>query len=136
MKDWEATEGSPRPLGVSFIASQQSWNFALYSKHASAVTLHLYRENEIQNPIYTYRFKPLLNKSGRVWHCRIPATIVDDALYYAYQIDGPFDLKSGHRFDPQKSLLDPYSRAIHFPPTFKRQAAIDPGRILARHRWG
>lgn len=132
MNDWEALEGSPRPLGVSFVSSQQAWNFALYSKHAAAVTLHLYRENDLQNPQYTYPFNPLLNKSGRVWHCRLPAAEVNDAHYYAYQIDGPFDLKEGHRFDPQKSLLDPYSRAVFFPPMFDRHAAIQPGSNIGK----
>ncbi|NOZ37967.1 MAG: glycogen-debranching protein [Gammaproteobacteria bacterium] len=127
MNNWEAREGSPRPLGVSFIASQQAWNFALYSKHAAAVTLHLYRENNTRTPVYSYTFNPLQNKSGRIWHCRLPATTVDTAQYYAYQLDGPFDLQQGHRFDPQKLLLDPYSRAVFFPPAFDRQAAIDAG---------
>lgn len=99
MRDWEATAGSPLPLGINFIASQQAWNFALYSKHASAVTLHPYHENDIQNLLYTYRLKPLPNKSGRVWQCRIASTIGDNALYNAYQVDGPFDLERGHRFD-------------------------------------
>jgi len=127
MNKWEALEGSPRPLGVSFVASQQAWNMALYSKHASAVTLHLFHKNDTQTPIYSYTFNPLRNKSGRVWHCRLPAAIVDSAHYYAYQIDGPFDLQAGHRFDPQKWLLDPYSRAVFFPPAFNRQAAIQSG---------
>ncbi len=132
MNNWEALEGSPRPLGVSFVEPQQAWNFALYSKHASAVSLHLYRKNDLQAPIYTYLLNPLLNKSGRVWHCRLPAAIVDDAHYYAYQVEGPFDLKKGHRFDRQKSLLDPYSRAVFFPPAFNRQAATGSGSNIGK----
>ncbi len=124
---WESLEGSPRPMGVSFIRSQQAWNFTLYSKHATAVTLHLYHENDTTNPMYSYNFKPLLNKSGRIWHCRIPEATVNGAHYYAYQVDGPFDLQEGHRFDNQKVLLDPYARSVHFPPGFDRRAAINPG---------
>ncbi len=132
MNRWEALEGSPRPLGISFVVSQQAWNIALYSKHASAVTLHLYSKNNTQTPIYTYSFDPLLNKSGRVWHCRLPATVVDGAHYYAYQVDGPFNPHEGHRFNPQKRLLDPYSRAVYFPPAFDRQAAIQPGSNIGQ----
>jgi len=127
MNNWEAQEGSPRPMGVSFVASQQAWNFTLYSKHATAVTLHLYRDSDTEQPFYSYAFKPLLNKSGRVWHCRLPAATVNDASYYAYQIDGPFNLQAGQRFDQQKILLDPYARAVHFPPGFDRKAAMGPG---------
>ncbi|HEB56100.1 MAG TPA: glycogen-debranching protein [Gammaproteobacteria bacterium] len=132
MNNWQAREGSPRPLGVSFIAPQQAWNFALYSKHASTVTLHLYHENNTQTPIYSYTFNPLQNKSGRIWHCRLPAATIDGAQYYAYQLDGPFDLQQGHRFNPHKSLLDPYSRAVFFPPSFDRQAAIKAGPNIGR----
>ena len=132
MNYWEAHEGSPHPLGASFIAQHQAWNFALYSKHATAVTLQLYPHDDTKNPVFSYHFQPLLNKSGRVWHCRIPAAIVNQAHYYAYQIDGPFDLQEGHRFDRQKVLLDPYSRAIFFPPEFQRQAAIGSGSNIGK----
>jgi len=127
MNHWEALEGSPRPMGVTFIKSQQAWNFALYSKHATAVTLHLYQESDTEHPVYSYEFKPLLNKSGRVWHCRLPAATVNSASYYAYQVDGPHNPDNGHRFDPKKSLLDPYARVIHFPVDFDRKAAIASG---------
>ena len=47
--------------------------------------------------------------------------MVFGARYYAYQIDGP--RSSGpldwHAFDPQKVLLDPYAKAVFFPPWFK-----------------
>ncbi len=36
MNHCEALEGSPQPMGISFMAKQQAWNFALYSKHAPA----------------------------------------------------------------------------------------------------
>jgi len=127
MIHWEIQEGSPRPMGVSFVASQQAYNFALYSKHATSVTLQLYRDNDTRQPFYSYLFKPLLNKSGRVWHCRLPAATIDGAHYYAYQIDGPNQPEQGHRFDPQKILLDPYARAIHFPNDLDRLAARLPG---------
>ncbi|PCH59194.1 MAG: glycogen debranching enzyme [Gammaproteobacteria bacterium] len=127
MNNWEALEGSPRPMGVSFVASQQAWNFALYSKHASAVTLHLYQQSDTENPVYSYQFKPLLNKSGRVWHCRISVAAAASAHYYAYQVNGPVNPAQGQRFDSEKTLLDPYARAVHFPSGFDRLAAIGPG---------
>lgn len=132
MNDWAKTEGSPQPLGVNFVLSEQAWNFALYSKHASSVILHLFRENDTDIPFYSYTFDPLQNKSGRVWHCRLMASIADEALYYAYQIDGPHNPRGGYRFDAQKYLLDPYSRAIYFPPSFSRRAAIEPGPNAGR----
>ena len=127
MNHWIAAEGSPRPLGVTFIESEDSYNFALYSKHATNITLHLYAKTDTEHPISSYHFDYLRNKSGRIWHCRVSADIVNQAKYYAYQVNGPFDLSEGHRFDPDKILLDPYARAIHFPPDFQRHSAIEPG---------
>ncbi|MBI4965429.1 MAG: glycogen-debranching protein [Desulfomonile tiedjei] len=127
MDKWTAIEGAPYPLGVSFIQAEKAYNFALYSKHATGLILNLYSEDDSATPVFIHRFNYLRNKSGRVWHCRIPAEVVDQALYYAYQVEGPFDLAEGHRFDASKVLLDPYARAICFPRAFSREAAIGPG---------
>ncbi len=127
MNNWTMTEGSPNPLGVRFVESESAYNFALYSKHATAITLHLYSEVDPEQPSHSYTFDYLKNKSGRIWHCRVAAEIVERAKYYAYQVDGPDDLQQGHRFDANKILLDPYARAIDFPATFSRHAAIGPG---------
>jgi glycogen operon protein len=51
-----------------------------------------------------------------------------NARYYAYSIDGP--ASPGGRFDlfqPKKVLLDPYARAVFFPVSFQRAAALGPG---------
>jgi isoamylase len=34
----------PRPLGVTYLPEERAYNFALYTKHATAVTLLLYSE--------------------------------------------------------------------------------------------
>lgn len=39
-------------MGVSFVASQRAYNFALYSKNASSVTLRLYRDDNTSQPFY------------------------------------------------------------------------------------
>lgn len=89
MKSWAATEGSPFPLGATWISDQQAYNFALYSKHAHSVTLLLYREDNLESPTVEYLFEPLKNKSGPIWHCRIPLRQTNDTHLYAYRIDGP-----------------------------------------------
>jgi len=124
---WAAKEGSPTPLGVSWIAAEQAYNFALYSKYADTVTLLLYEPEDLVNPILTYPLDPLRNKTGRVWHARIPRSEMQEAKYYAYSIDGP--PPSGgqferHAFRPEKILLDPYARSVFFPPAFDRTAAL------------
>jgi isoamylase len=69
----------------------------------------------------------LKNKSGRIWHCRIPQSQVGAARYYAYSVEGPSPPQPGDRFDPQKVLLDPYAHRIFFPPGFSRAASCVSG---------
>lgn len=129
MVSWADTEGSALPLGASWCENAQAWNFALYSKHAEAVTLLLYGADEFVEPLLSRAMDYLRNKSGRIWHCRIPAGAARGARYYAYTVSGP-DSDGGferHAFHPRKILLDPYARAVFFPPAFERAAACRPG---------
>ena len=132
MHDWFASEGSPLPLGVTWIEDEAAYNFALYSKHATAVTLLLYSEIDMSAPTYEHRLDPLINKSGRIWHCRLRRSAIPDARYYAYQVAGPKALEEGHRFDPRKILLDPYARCVCFPSRFSRATASVPGSNAGR----
>jgi glycogen operon protein len=119
---------------VSWIEDEHAYNFALYSNHAEAVQLLLYTAEEVRTPVLERDLDPSIHKSGRVWHCRIPEAEMRGAAYYAYRIAGPpprgrFEW---HAFDPEKVLVDPYARAIHFPPEFERGAATHPGSNAGR----
>jgi len=129
MHDWHRREGAPFPLGVTWVPNDEAYNFALYSKHAELVELRLYRADDLHSPQVTIEFDPLHNKSGPIWHCRVPQLQVDGAKYYGYRIDGPqpasgFQL---HHFDHEKLLLDPHARDVFFPRKFSREAARLPG---------
>ena len=115
--DWEATEGTPWPLGVSWIVAQQAWNFAVYSRHATEVTLLLFND-DVSRPLLRIGLDPLCNKSGPVWHGRVQRSDFPDAKYYAWQIDGP-PPEAGfewHTFDAEKSCWIPTPR----PSTFRQ----------------
>ncbi len=127
MDNWTPKEGSPAPLGVAWIPAEKAFNFALYSKNATEVTLLLYGESDATHPLYTHKFDPATNKSGQVWHCRLKASSLAGARYYAYTVAGPNEPGSGNRFDSQKILVDPYARAIFRPEHFSRDAARIPG---------
>ncbi len=104
---WIATEGSAVPLGAHWLPDARSFNFALYSKHATSVTLLLFRDDDLEAPAVCLELNYLTNKSGRIWHCRVPHDVLCDVCYYAYRIDGPangsdFDL---HAFDREKILV-------------------------------
>jgi isoamylase len=124
-------EGSPLPLGATWIEQDQAFNFAVHAEHAESVTLLLYSAGDLVNPLLTFRFDFLHNKSGRIWHCRIPCSQIGDARYYAYSVSG----QTGpglYSFDPQKILVDPYARCIFFPPGFDRELARREGSNAGR----
>ena len=129
MTSWADIEGTPFPLGVTWVEHAQAYNFALYSRRAKSVTLLLFAEADHVNPALQLRLDYLKNKSGRVWHCRVPKSQIGDARYYGYSVtgldpQGPFE---SHCFDREKVLLDPYAKTVFFPATFDRAAAMRPG---------
>jgi len=114
-------------MGVTWVESLQAWNFALYSRRATGVTLLLYTADDAFHPIFEERLHPRTNKSGRIWHCWVPAGRAKGAAYYAWRVAGYRDPGSGYYFDPQKILLDPFAPAVYFPPDYNRHVAERPG---------
>jgi isoamylase len=125
---WIQEEGSLDPQGATWLEEEQAWNFVLYSVHARQVTLLLYSEDNVYQPVYRFDLIQWRNKTGPLWHCRIPAQEIENAKYYAYRVDGPKKNKQAwHSFDKDKILLDPYAKAVYFPPDFDRVHACQPG---------
>jgi glycogen operon protein len=109
------------------VESERAYNFALFSRHATSVTLLLYSERDPARPVHHYALDPVLNKSGLIWHCRVPEGNLGGATLYGYRIDGPHDPVGGHRFDAGKVLLDPFAPSVCFPPGYSRSSATRPG---------
>ena len=93
--EWDRKEGTPGPMGVTWVASLHAWNFALYSRRATGVTLLLYTAADPVHPILEERLNPRINKSGRIWHCWVPAARVSGAAFYGYRVDGRSDPAAG-----------------------------------------
>ena len=125
---WFDAEGSPYPVGQSWVEEEQAYNFSLGSENAVRVTLLLYGDDPAV-PLFQMDLDPLVHKLRGLWFCRVPREAAPGARYYAYVIDGPAPGGDSviHAFDPQKILLDPRAREIHFPPAFDREAAYRPG---------
>ncbi|PKH57378.1 glycogen debranching enzyme GlgX [Shewanella sp. Choline-02u-19] len=98
----QTTVGRPYPLGAT--VDEHGVNFALFSAHATAVTLCVF-DSAGENELARY---PLTQKSQQVWHLHIECS--DKALVYGYRVDGPYEPHSGHRFNANKLLLDPYAK--------------------------
>ena len=131
---WPSIEGSPTPLGVTYIPEEKAVNFALYSQNAREVTLLLYSADDFVTPLAEHWLEPLAHKTKRVWHCRLPEADLASAAYYAYRVDGPapHGPNQWHAFDPGKILLDPYAKRVYFPPAFSREAACRTGGNAGR----
>src|SRR5215813_3341589 len=48
---WAQTEGTPLPLGATWIENEQAFNFAVYAEHADQVTLLLYSATDFENAV-------------------------------------------------------------------------------------
>ncbi len=126
------TAGSPWPLGAQRLEKEGAINFALFSKHATAVTLLCYSEHDPEKPVFEFHLQHPANKTGNIWHCRVPVSELHGANTYAYRVEGPFDPEHGQRFDPEKVLLDPYAPSVFFPPNCSRDACSQTGRTDGR----
>ena len=97
------SEGSPFPLGATW--DGHGTNFALFSAHAEKVELCLF-DREGRQEIARIELQEFTDE---VWHGYVhglpPGTV------YGYRVHGPYDPANGHRFNPNKLLLDPYARA-------------------------
>ncbi len=122
VESWERAEGSPAPLGATWLESERAWNFSLFSRHAMGVELLLYGD-DLARPVFHLALDPVQNKTGPIWHCFVAQSAAPGARFYGYRVQGPCDPAHGHRFAPQKVLLDPFATAVHFPKEFSREAA-------------
>jgi glycogen operon protein len=97
--------GKPFPLGATW--DGKGVNFAIFSENATGVELCLFNgpddEKESQKIDITER-------TGHIWHVYIPG--LKPAQLYGYRVSGPYEPENGHRFNPNKLLLDPYAKAI------------------------
>ena len=95
-------EGAPYPLGATW--DGKGVNFAIFSAHATRVEVCLFdtagRETA-RIPLPEYR--------DETWHGYIPG--IGPGQSYGYRVHGPYEPQAGHRFNPNKLVLDPYARA-------------------------
>ena len=97
--------GHPYPLGATWDGS--GINFALFSQNATKVELCLFDSPEATKESECI---PLPQKTFNVWHGSFPD--LRPGQLYGYRVHGPYEPQHGHRFNPNKLLLDPYARAV------------------------
>jgi isoamylase len=96
-------EGLLYPRGASWDGS--GTNFAIFSANATKIEVCLFdssgehEQQRIELPECT----------NQIWHGYLPG--VGPGTVYGYRVHGPYEPEKGHRFNPNKLLLDPYAVA-------------------------
>ncbi|GEO04810.1 glycogen operon protein GlgX homolog [Adhaeribacter aerolatus] len=97
--------GSPYPLGATW--DVEGVNFAIYADNATGVDLCLFNSSADEVESVKIRMR---ERSHHIWHVYVPDLL--PGQLYGYRVYGPFDPENGHRFNPNKLLIDPYAKAI------------------------
>src|SRR5262249_45668352 len=82
-------------------------NFALFSEHAAKVELCLFDSHEATAEAQRITLR---ENTDQVWHAYLPD--VEPGQLYGYRVHGPYEPAKGHRFNPNKLILDPYAKAV------------------------
>ena len=97
-------EGLPHPRGATW--DGKGTNFSLFSANATKVEVCLFGDwhgteetDRIELPEYT----------DEIFHGYVEG--IGPGTCYGYRVHGPYAPEEGHRFNPNKLLLDPYARA-------------------------
>lgn len=95
-------EGLPHPRGATW--DGKGTNFAVFSANAGKAEVCLFDQHgketaRVELPEYT----------DQIFHGYLPD--VHPGTFYGYRVHGPYEPNAGHRFNPNKLLLDPYARA-------------------------
>ncbi len=97
--------GKPYPLGATW--DGMGVNFALFSECATKVELCFF---DLKSSTQESNRVVLEEQTDQVWHGYLP--FIKPGQLYGYRIHGPYDPQNGHRFNPNKVVLDPYAKAI------------------------
>jgi isoamylase len=97
--------GYPYPLGATWTGV--GVNFALFSAHATKVELCLFDSADATKESLKI---PLTEQTDQVWHGLLPDARPNQL--YGYRVHGPYDPAAGHRFNPNKIVMDPYAKSV------------------------
>ena len=116
--------GMPLPLGAH--PRGNGVHFAFFSRHASGVRLDLFDHPEDATPVRSIIFNAARNKTGDIWHVWLEG--IRPGQLYGFRVAGTYAPREGHRFNPDKLVMDPYTTAIASLPgcDFRLALGYDP----------
>ena len=114
-----AVPGEPYPLGATVYP--EGVHFCLFTKNATAVELLLFDRYDDPQPSHTIALDPAVNRTFYYWHVFLFG--LRPGQIYAYRVDGPWAPQEGHRYNPNKVLVDPYALEIIYGDNWSREEA-------------
>lgn len=106
-EQYQLEPGCQHPLGAT--PDQDGVNFSIFSEHSTFVELLLFDNHDDLEPTQVIELDSKINKTFHFWHVYVKG--LKPGAHYAYRLDGPQDLhQTGHRFNKNKILIDPYAR--------------------------
>ncbi len=104
MPSYKTQPGLAYPLGATY--DGKGVNFALFSAHAEKVELCLFDASGAEE---IARFS-ITENDNSIWHIYVQG--LTPGQVYGYRVYGPYKPLEGHRFNPNKLLIDPYGRKL------------------------
>ena len=104
MRNMQLSSGNAARLGAHHDGA--GTNFAIFSEHASRMELCLFSPDGQREE----KRIALPERTGSVWHGYVEGLPV--GTLYGYRAHGVYAPEQGHRFNPNKLLLDPYTREL------------------------
>jgi glycogen operon protein len=98
----ELWPGKAYPLGATYDGA--GTNFAVFSEVGERAELCLFDDDGTETRI------TLPEVDSFVWHGYLPG--IEPGQRYGYRVHGPYEPEAGLRCNPNKLLVDPYSKAI------------------------
>ena len=99
----------PPPPRLGATVTAEGIAFAVFSRNGERVLVSLFDEIGASE---TGRLA-LPSRSGDIHHGLLPKATA--GLRYGLRVEGPWQPERGHRFDPAKLLVDPYTKAVDRP---------------------
>lgn len=97
--------GAPYPLGSTW--DGEGVNFAIFSENATKVELCLFENAEAKAENVKIEIEEV---SHNIWHVYVQG--IKPGQLYGYRFHGPYEPEKGHRFNPNKLVIDPYAKAL------------------------
>jgi glycogen operon protein len=116
--------GHPYPLGATY--DGLGTNFSVFSEAADRVELCLFDDDGQETRV------ELSETTALCWHGYIPT--IGPGQRYGFRVHGPNDPAWGHRYNPNKLLIDPYAKAIEGQVQWNE--AVFPYRFKDPDDWG